>query len=742
YLKGGSFELQRVLNDWIDKLNIAKDNGYDGIRLTGNTAWLEEKDWVDFAEYEAAIDNVIGDHQMIALCSYSVDKCGLSEVMDVVNNHQFALIKRKGKWTMISSAERERLTKALKHTETIYRDLFEDSIDPVYVTTQEGKFTEINPAMLKLFGCTQEEMLKLNASTLYAHPEDRNRFQQKIAQDGFVRDYELKLRKKDGTEIDCVLTSNVRRSEQGDILGYQGIVRDVTEHNHIERMLQEEKQRLEVTLRSTGDGVLTTDLQGKIQILNRVAEELTGWSYQEATGKKLQEVFNVIDERTRRPIRDPIEKVIKTNRVVGLINHAILISKDGTERIIADSGAPIRDDQGNLYGIVLVFRDISNLSRLEEEVRKIDKIEAVGTLAGGIAHDFNNLLTGIMGNIGLAKKYIDPEDKAYARLDEAEKASIRARDLTQRLLTFASGGVPIKKAVSAGSLITEATSFALSGSNVKPVFSIPDDLWVVEVDEGQMNQVISNIVINADQAMPDGGIINIGAKNTAIKEAEALPLPEGNYIEISIEDHGIGISEEHLKRIFEPYFTTKQKGDGLGLATAYSIIKKHNGHITVQSKLGSGTIFHIYLPASKKPAVAVEETKAEGVAGEGRILVMDDEEIVQQFLHSGLTGIGYEVVLTKDGVEAIEKYTRANESGQPFNAVIMDLTIPGGMGGKEAIKKLLEIDPDARVIVSSGYSTDPIMANFEEYGFSAVIAKPYIIEQLGETLLRLLTTKK
>ncbi|MFC1928917.1 MEDS domain-containing protein [Chloroflexota bacterium] len=743
YLKGGSFELQRVLNDWIDKLNIAKDNGYDGIRLTGNTAWLEEKDWVDFAEYEAAIDNVIGDYQMIALCSYSLDKCGLSEVMDVVNNHQFALIKREGKWTMISSAERERVTKALKHTENIYHDLFEESIDPVYVTSREDKFTEINPAMLKLFGYTQEEMLKLNARKLYAHPEDRDRFQRQIEKDWFVKDYDMKLRKKDGTEIDCILTSNVRRSEKGDIWGYQGIIRDVTEHKRMERMLQEEKQRLEVTLRSTGDGVITTDLQGNVEIVNRVAEELTGWSYREAIGKKLQEVFNIIDERTRRPIRDPIEKVIKTSRVVGLINHAILISKDGTERIIADSGAPIRDDQGNLYGIVLVFRDISNLSMLEAEVRKIDKIEAVGTLAGGIAHDFNNLLTGIMGNISLAKRYIEPGGKAYARLDDAEKASVRARDLTQQLLTFARGGEPIRKAVSMGGLIMETTSFALRGSNVKPVFSIPDDLWVVEVDEGQINQVISNILINADQAMPDGGIINIVAKNTASKEAGALPLPKGNYIEISIEDHGIGISDEHLKRIFEPYFTTKQKGDGLGLATAYSIIKKHHGHISVQSKLGSGTTFHIYLPASRKAAPKKEEEGTQAsFPGRGRILVMDDEEIVRELLSQGLTDVGYEVELTEDGAEAIERYTKAKESGQPFNAVIMDLTIPGGMGGKEAIKKLLEIDPDARVIVSSGYSTDPVMADYKEYGFSAIAAKPYRVEEVEKTLRSLPKRKK
>jgi len=743
YIKDGIFQKDKVLNNWIAKHDQALSKGYDGLRLTGNTFWLEEKDWVDFTEYEATIDHSIGDYRMIAICSYSLDKCGLSEVMDVVNNHQFALIRRKGEWVMISSDERERVTKELKYTERIYRDLFNESIDMVYVTTGKGKFVEINPAMLKLFGYTQKEMLKLNARILYVNPEDRDRFQQKIEQEEFVQDYELKLRKKDGTEIDCVVTSNVRRSEQGDILGYQGIIRDITERKRMERTLQEEKQRLQVTLRSTGDGVITTNLQGNVEIINRVAEELTGWSYQEAIGKKLQEVFNIVDERTRRPIRDPIEKVIKTNRVIGLINHAILISKDGTEHIISDSGAPIRDDQGNLYGVVLVFRDITNLSRLEEEVRKIDKMEAVGTLAGGIAHDFNNLLTGIMGNIGLAKRYVEPKGKAIERLEEAEKASVRARDLTQQLLTFASGGAPIKKIISIGKLIEDTVGFALRGSNVRPEFSLPDDLWAVKADEGQINQVISNIIINAIQAMPQGGIVNVEAKNLVISRRSTLPLPSGNYVEINIRDYGTGIAKKHLARIFEPFFTTKQKGSGLGLATSFSIIKKHGGHITVESKLGAGITVHVYLPASKKTAPIREEVIEEAaLVGKGRILIMDDEEIIRELLYNELTEVGYEVQLTNDGAEAIERYSKAKKAGQPFDTVILDLTIPGGMGGNEAIKKLLELDPDVRAIVSSGYAADPIMSEYKEYGFSAVVAKPYKVEQIEKTLQGLLRKRK
>jgi PAS domain S-box-containing protein len=502
-----------------------------------------------------------------------------------------------------------------------------------------------------------------------------------------------------------------------------------------EHELAEEKERLEVTMRSTGDGIIATDMEGKVVLLNRVAEALTGWTQKEALGRSIREVFYIIDERNRQPIPDPIENVVKTGRVIGLVNHALLISRDGTERVIADSGAPIHDEQGRMFGVVLVFRDITELRRLQEEQLKVAKLESIGILAGGIAHDFNNLLTAIMGNIGLARRYVEPQGKAFERLDEAEKASVRAKDLTQQLLTFSKGGAPIKITAVISELIKETAAFALSGSDVRLELSLPEDLWAVEIDEGQMGQVIQNIVINADEAMPAGGTLNISARNTAIQRMGALPLPKGNYVQIDLKDEGIGMSKKQLARLFEPYFTTKQKGSGLGLATAYSIINNHGGYITAESTQNVGTTFHIYLPASRKPAPVKKKPALEKpVRGKGRILVMDDEEIIRLLLSKILTGAGYKVELIKDGAEAIEHYIKAKEAGKPFDAVIMDLTIPGGMGGKEAIKKLLEIDPKVKAIVSSGYATDPIMSEYKKYGFSAVVTKPYSVSQMEETL--------
>ena len=642
---------------------------------------------------------------------------------------------------LATTVARKQAEEALHQSGRRYRSLFEDSRDAVYITSREGNFIVVNQSMAQLFGYTMEEMVRLNALEIYVFTGDRENFQQKIEQQGFVKDYELKFHRKDGAQLDCLVSATVWTSENGDILGYQGIITDITEHKRMRSALADEKKRLEATLRSTGDGVITTDIDGKVVLVSKVAENLTGWAQKEAAGKPLNEVFYIIDEGTRKRLGNPVDTVVKTGRIIGLTNHAVLIARDGTERIIADSGAPIHDEHGQLLGVVLVFRDITELRRLQEELVKAAKLESVGALAGGIAHDFNNLLTGIMGNISLAKRYIEPGE-AFDRLLEAEKASVRAKDLTQQLLTFSTGGAPIKKTISIADLIKDSVDFALRGSNIRCEFSLPDNLSLVEADEGQMNQVIVNLVINAKEAMPEGGILKIGAKNISIGRRGALPLRLGKYVEVSMEDTGVGISRKHLERIFEPYFTTKQQGSGLGLPTAYSIIKNHGGYITTRSTPTVGTTFYIYLPASDKPMLA-QEKAAVGIrlVGEGRILVMDDEEIVRKFLDAELTDAGYEVELTVDGAEAIKQYTKAKGSGQPFDAVILDLTVPGGIGGKEVIKKLLEIDPSVKAIVSSGYSTDPIMSQFRDYGFCGVVAKPYGITELEKTLRSVLEEK-
>ena len=406
--------------------------------------------------------------------------------------------------------------------------------------------------------------------------------------------------------------------------------------------------------------------------------------------------------------------------------------------------------EGNFSHFRVAMLDITERKQAEEEMLRAQKLESLGVLAGGIAHEFNNLLTVILGNVSLARMITNPEVNIFQRLVEVEKVTLRAKGLTEQLLTFAKGGAPIKTVtISMAEIIKDSVRFALTGSDVNYRLYMPDPstepsslvgtdsgsgLWPVEVDEGQIAQVINNLIINAKQAMPDGGMIKVSAENINLKPGHALYLKEGRYVKVTIQDQGIGIPKQHINRIFDPYFTTKQRGSGLGLAAAYSIIKSHGGCITVDSDLGVGTTFVIYLPASEKEIF--EKVKREGktLLVKGKILVMDDDEVVREIVGEMLYHIGCEVEFATDGREAIELYKRARESEKSFDAVILDLTVPGAMGGKDAMKILLQIDPDVRAIVSSGYSNDPVMTEFSEYGFSGVVAKPYKIDELSEAL--------
>jgi PAS domain S-box-containing protein len=523
------------------------------------------------------------------------------------------------------------------------------------------------------------------------------------------------------------------------ILDYQRNLEQQVEEQT--RNLLEEKERLAVTLRSIGDGVITTDLDGKIVLINKITEQLTGWSQQEAVGRPVQDVFNIINEKTGKPCDNPVAKVLASGKIVGLANHTALIAKDGSQYSIEDSGAPIFDKESKIIGTVLVFRDVTEKRRTAEELLKVEKLESVGVLAGGIAHDFNNILAAILGNIELAGMSIGPTSAAYPLLQDAKKASLRAKDLTQQLLTFSKGGDPVKKTTPIGKTIIDSANFVLHGSPVSCRFSIPDDLWLVDIDSGQISQVIQNLVINAKHAMPDGGEARINCINIAdIRSETTIGLPCKAYVKISVQDTGCGIAEKHLEKIFDPYFSTRKEGSGLGLAITHSIISKHDGHIAVQSQIGEGTTFTIYLPASDQQVIH-DSTKEvhESRTAKARILVMDDELLVQDIAEQMLDCLGHEALQAADGKEAIEIFNEHRKSGKPVDVIIMDLTIPGGMGGKDAIQEILKIDPEAKVIVSSGYSNDPIMADYQQYGFKAAIAKPFLLSDLNKTLTDVLS---
>jgi PAS domain S-box-containing protein len=551
--------------------------------------------------------------------------------------------------------------------------------------------------------------------------------------------FEWMVRKKDGEVF------WVEISLQSTYLEGRKQILAVMRNTHLRKMAQQdlasEKERLAVTLRCIGDGVITTDDRGRIVLMNKVAESLTGWRQHEAAGRLFPDVFHIIHQKTGERCDNPVDEVLASGETINLASDTVLIAKDGSRKVIADSGAPIRDPQSAVIGSVIVFRDVTEEKRMEEELFKVKKLESVGVLAGGIAHDFNNILVGILGNISLARQCLSDPEQADAMLLNTEKAAMRAKDLTAQLLTFSRGGEPVIQTASIGPIITESSEFALRGSNIKIIFNIPVDLWLVNADTGQIGQVIQNIVLNAKQAIPAEGTVEITCFNCADCGNGAESLRE-RCVRIMISDNGPGIPDEILGKIFDPYFTTKDDGSGLGLSICHSIIKKHNGAITVESKPGKGTVFTIQLPVSSNQKIApqLELPRHSFSKRKAKVLVMDDDTMILELSKQMLEYLGHEVVICKEGESALKKYEKAMQEGCPFDVVIMDLTIPGGMGGEKAIRKLLKLDPEAKAIVSSGYSNDKVISNYMKHGFKTVIVKPYQMEDLDKAIQNTLGT--
>ena len=641
--------------------------------------------------------------------------------------------------------ERKQAEEALAAERNLLRTLIDHLPDIVFAKDRAGHFVLSNAAHRRWLGLAQEEeVIGKTAYDFYAAAQAQ-RYQADdqttLATGQPLLDQEHAMRDKAG-QLRWHLTTKVPLKDgAGQVIGLVAIVRDITERKQSEEALATEKERLLVTLRSIGDAVIATDAQGMVVLMNPVAEQLTGWTLDAAQAQPLSQVFNIINSETRERYENPVAQVLLTGSMIGLAAHTALVARDGRELLIADSGAPIRDADGQMLGVVLVFRDVSEQHKVEAALQNAAKLEAVGLLAGGIAHDFNNLLSGIFGHIHLAQAASHSPAVVEAHLAQALEAFQRAKSLTQQLLTFATGGAPVKRMASLRKLLRETTQFVLSGSNVRAELRVADDLWLCEMDEGQIAQALDNLLINALQAMPTGGTLRIRAENL-LRGETFLPTPsQSHWVRIVIQDQGAGIPKEHLDRVFEPFFTTKHKGSGLGLATAYSIIHRHEGHITVESELGKGATFYIYLPATPDAVMMRTSSAAQPLKGRGHILVMDDEDSIRMVVSKLLERQGYTTAVAGDGAEALELVRQARASAQPFDAAILDLTIPGGLGGKEIALQLLSIAPELKTIVSSGYSDDPVMANPQAYGFKGVIAKPYTPAELSAVLREVLRSQ-
>jgi PAS domain S-box-containing protein len=640
---------------------------------------------------------------------------------------------------LVDITERKQMEEALRESEERYRTILEQMYDVYYEVDLAGNFTFLNEATCRKLGYSHEEMI--GKSYRFTVPKDD--IDRLFAASKAVfnsgepnKCYPHSILRKDGSIVLAESYIGLRRNEHGKIIGFRTVSRDVTARKQAEAALHDSEEKYRVVVENALEAILIA-IDGMIIFTNNRTAVLTGYAQEELTSRPFTEFIHpddrdmVIDRHLRRmkgedfPNIYSFRIIAKAGNIKWVELSAVLITWEGRPATLN------------------FLTDITDRRRLEEERQRVDKLESVGVLAGGIAHDFNNILTAILGNISLAGMEAAPGSDLQNSLEQAEKASLRAKALTKQLLTFSKGGAPVTELASLAELLKETARFALRGSRVKCRFSIPAGLWHAEIDAGQVSQVIHNLVINAQQSMPTGGSIEISAENIALSEMQSLgkglPLKSGNYIRMAVADHGTGIPKDHLEKIFDPFFTTKQKGNGLGLATSFSIARQHGGHISVESELGAGSTFYLYLPASTQAVTPKQEKrdKKEAIkpAGKARILVMDDEQDVREIAGRMLGNIGYQdIEFAVDGAEAIKLYKAAMETGNPFTVAILDLTIAGGMGGEETIKKLLKIDLGVKAIVSSGYVDDSVIAKYRDYGFSGVVAKPYTIAELRKAV--------
>ncbi len=512
----------------------------------------------------------------------------------------------------------------------------------------------------------------------------------------------------------------------------QTVLVDITERKRAEAALRESEARYREVFENAIDGIYRSSPDGRFIAVNPALARMLGFATpQELVDHDTQTGGTPLYVKPGR--REEFRALLKSGHYVTGFESEVR-RKDGARIWISENVRAITDADGGIRYYEGFVSDVTPRRRLEAELTRASKLEAVGILAGGIAHDFNNILTVVLGNITLAEQDTEAQASVAALLRDAKRATLRARDLTQQLLTFAKGGDPVRAAIELPELLRETVDFALHGAKARAEYAIAADLWPVNADKGQIGQVVQNLVINAVQAMPQGLVVVVRAENRQLTGNTNPPLPAGRYVKLSVEDTGVGIPSEHLGKIFDPYFTTKQSGSGLGLATVYSIVKKHQGHIEVDSQLGLGTKFHIWLPAAEARAAPTPVQRADGDIAGARILFMDDEESIRAMAAIFIKRLGGEIEVAEDGAQAVEKFLQARAAGRPFDAVIMDLTVPGRMGGREAMQRLLDLDPRVKAIVSSGYSRDPVMANHKAHGFKGILPKPYGLDQMRAAL--------
>jgi PAS domain S-box-containing protein len=635
--------------------------------------------------------------------------------------------------------ERKEAERRLRDSESRFRELTENSLSGIYII-QDGVYRYVNPAMAAILGYLPEELTLMEPSAVVVR-EDLPLVDENIGK-GFEgrqegMQYVFRVVRKDGKTILLeVLETLIAYDGHPALIGN---ALDITERRESEEVLRRSEARYRTLLESIMDGVYMLDEEGRYTYVNDIIIQRSGRPGEWFMGRHFLD--NVLPE-FKEIARKSFEADMR-GEVGPPFEVVFAYGGQSTEdRLWVEVNRKPLYDGERITGVLGTSRDITLRKQMEAELLRARTLESIGTLAAGIAHDFNNLLMSLAGYISLARFAISPDHEGFQFLGEAERVALAGRKLTDRLITFSEGGTPIRREIGLEEVIKDSASMALAGSNVHCVYSLTGDRFPVGADETQIRQVIHNVVMNAKEAMPSGGTIRICTENRVIAAENGLPVPAGNYVRISIEDQGAGIKVEDLPRVFDPYFTTKgmgaSRGMGLGLTTAYSIMKRHRGHITVESMPDRGAVVCLYLPALGGDKAVDHWLESAANGAKGRILFMDDDDKVRDVGCKLLGYLGHEVIPAGDGGEAVDLYKKALRSEAPFDAVILDLTVKGGMGGKEAFNQMRSLDPGVKGIVSSGYTDDPIISRYEEYGFKGAITKPYKADDLRVLLLRVI----
>lgn len=617
---------------------------------------------------------------------------------------------------------------------TRFRNLLDNINDLIIlIDVPSGNIIDVNKATESLMKLSSQKIIGSPLSCIMESQDAEkiyNFFRQKyICSKIFHTRLTTSLKKLIPVEINCKIVP-LKPNGYGVL-----IARNITDQEQARQAIELQRVFFRQLFDNSPKAIVMSDEKFRVVDVNKAFTSLFGYPASEIAGDDLNDL--TVPEGFEHE-KDQINKTVYQGKNISLQTRR----KTRSDQIIdVDLLCIPVTYAGKFNGFFCTFTDITHKLQMEQDVARQQKLESIALLAGGIAHDFNNILSVILANTSLSKAQTKENPRLLGSLQRIENASIRAKDLTQQLLTFARGGEPIKKTFDLKKVLRETVSFALSGSSAKFAFDIKNDLMPVYADQGQISQIIQNLAINADQAMAHRGMINIHAANITIDEKNEYALNPGPYILLKFRDSGIGIRQDDLAKIFDPYFTTKQKGSGLGLAIVYSIVKKHGGHISVDSTPGEGTEFTILLEASQssleKTNTPVSHTKLLA-----KIMIMDDEPDILEVTAEYLKELGYEVVTAKDGHQALTEYDLAEKDNKPIDLLVADLTIPGGMGGKELVSELRQNQPDLLAIVSSGYANDPIMSHYREHGFSERIVKPYRIEDLDSLIQKCLRKNK